>query len=80
MNLKCPTLCHFRWYKDVFLTRVMSRQDCQQSFWKEKVISRLPVLFAEKVRTELKNRYQGQQINYQELTMVILFKLAQKKV
>ena len=37
-NLKCPKLHDFRWYKEVFLTKVMLRLDCNQSFWKEKFI------------------------------------------
>ena len=31
-NLKCPTLHDFRWYREVFLTKVMLRSDCNQSF------------------------------------------------
>ena len=26
-NLKCPTLTHFRWYKDTFISRVMNLVD-----------------------------------------------------
>ena len=37
-NLKCPKLHDFRWYKEVFLTKVMLRLDCNQSFWKKKFI------------------------------------------
>ena len=45
-NLKRPKLQDFRWYKDMFLTKVMLRSDYNQSFWKEKFISRLPKLFS----------------------------------
>ena len=45
-NLKCPKLHDFRWYREVFLTKVMLRSDYNQSFWKEKFISRLPRLFS----------------------------------
>ena len=31
-NLKCPKLHDFRWYREVFLTKVMLRSDCNQSF------------------------------------------------
>ncbi|KAI8530050.1 hypothetical protein RHMOL_Rhmol11G0024500 [Rhododendron molle] len=41
-NLHCPTLSDFRWYKDVFISRVMLRDDCTKSFWKEKFINGLP--------------------------------------
>jgi len=27
INLKCPTLSDYRWYKDVFLTNVLKRED-----------------------------------------------------
>ena len=31
-NLKCPTLSDFKWYKDVFISRVMLRDDSNQPF------------------------------------------------
>jgi len=27
INLRCPTLTKYRWYKDVFLTNVLKRED-----------------------------------------------------
>ena len=36
LNLRCPTLTHFRWYKDTFLSKVMSRTDANADFWKKK--------------------------------------------
>ena len=52
-NLTCPTLSDFRWYKDVFTSRVMLIEDCTNSFWKEKFINGLPSLFAHKIRNVL---------------------------
>ena len=52
-NLKCPTLSDFKWYKDVFISRVMLRDDSNQPFWKEKFINGLPKLFAHKIRQVL---------------------------
>ncbi|KAI8558937.1 hypothetical protein RHMOL_Rhmol04G0135000 [Rhododendron molle] len=40
-NLHCPTLSDFRWYKDVFIFKVMLRDDCTKPFWKEKFINGL---------------------------------------
>ncbi|KAI5324361.1 hypothetical protein L3X38_033434 [Prunus dulcis] len=65
-NLRCPKLSDFRWYKDVFISRVMLRDDSNQSFWKEKFINGLPNLFAHKIRTTLSNE-QGQ-IDWDSLT------------
>ena len=48
-NLRCPTLSDYRWYKDTFFSYVLQRQDCNQSFWKEKFISGLPKLFAQRI-------------------------------
>ena len=53
MNLRCSTLTDFKWYKDVFLSRVFQLADCHNVIWKEKFISGLPPLFAEKVRDSL---------------------------
>ena len=54
-NLKCPTMSDFKWYEDVFISRVMLREDSNKSFWKEKFIDGLPNLFAHKIRTILSN-------------------------
>jgi hypothetical protein len=45
----------YRWYQDVFLSRVMLRSDSQKPYWKEKFIDGLPSLFAHKVKDELIN-------------------------
>ncbi|XP_047261240.1 uncharacterized protein LOC124894713, partial [Capsicum annuum] len=66
-NLRCKNLADFRWYKDTFLIKVMIRPDCNNDFWKERFISGLPPLFADKVRTKLKDRFEGQ-IPYNVLT------------
>jgi predicted DNA-binding protein YlxM (UPF0122 family) len=50
-HLKCPTLTDFKWYKDVFLSRVLLvRTDNRAPYWKEKFIGGLPKYFAHKVR------------------------------
>jgi hypothetical protein len=33
-NLRCPTMSDYRWYQDVFLSRVMFRPDSQKPYWK----------------------------------------------
>ncbi|CAL9001837.1 unnamed protein product, partial [Prunus brigantina] len=65
-NLRCPKLSNFRWYKDVFISRVMLRDDSNQPFWKEKFVNGLPNLFAHKIRTTLSNE-QGH-IDWNSLT------------
>ena len=52
-NLRCKNLGEYRWYEDVFITRVMHRSDCNSPFWKEKFINGLPTLFGEKVKETL---------------------------
>ncbi|KAL4193075.1 hypothetical protein AMTRI_Chr06g197530 [Amborella trichopoda] len=58
-NLRCPTLSHYKWYKDVFFSRLLIREDCQLDHWKEKFIASLPYLFAEKVKERLRNKHNG---------------------
>ena len=48
-NLRCRTLSDFKWYHDVFLTKVMFRDDPRASFWKEKFLYGLPRALNEKV-------------------------------
>ena len=65
-NLRCLTLQDFKWYKDMFLVKVMTRHDCGSHYGKEKFISGLPTLFAEKVRQRIRNIYNGR-IPYESL-------------
>ncbi|KAL4652134.1 hypothetical protein ACB092_01G210900 [Castanea dentata] len=53
INLRYPQLSDFRWYKDVFISKVLSRNDCNQSYWKEKFITGLLYFFAQKVRQDV---------------------------
>ncbi|KAG2684687.1 hypothetical protein I3760_10G086900 [Carya illinoinensis] len=52
-NLRCNKMSDYRWYKDVFMSRVMLRDDSQKPYWKEKFIDGLPRLFAIKVKDSL---------------------------
>ncbi|KAL4322194.1 hypothetical protein AHAS_Ahas14G0186100 [Arachis hypogaea] len=47
-NPKCKSVSDFKWYKDTFLTRVFTREDSQQSFWKEKFLAELPKSLGDK--------------------------------
>ena len=37
-NLRCPTMSNYRWYQDVFLSRVMVRSDSQKPYWKKNLL------------------------------------------
>jgi hypothetical protein len=76
-NLRCPTLSDFRWYKDVFLSRVMLRDDSNQPFWKEKFINVLPPLFAHKIKQVLVN--ENNVIQYDNLTYGNIISAIQKE-
>jgi hypothetical protein len=76
-NLRCPTLSDFRWYKDVFLSRVMLRDDSNQPFWKEKFINGLPHLFAHKIKEVLVN--ENNVIDYDNLTYGNIISTIQKE-
>ena len=65
-HLRCPQLSDFRWYKDVFISKVLSRNDCQQSYWKEKFIAGLPYIYTQKVRLDIANN--DGTIDYPSLT------------
>lgn len=67
MNLICPNFHDFQWYKDIFLTKVMVRDNCFQTFWKERFIFELPKFFAERVRNSIKNN-NNDTISYATLT------------
>lgn len=59
MNLRCRDLSEFKWYKDVLLSAIYTREDSNQDFWKEKFISGLPLLFAKRVKERLRAKYDG---------------------
>ncbi|XP_028111364.1 uncharacterized protein LOC114309755 [Camellia sinensis] len=67
-NLRCPSLTHFRWYKDVFLLKVTQRPDANSTHWKAKFIDGLPTLFAERVRKKLWDRHDRMSIPYEQYT------------
>ncbi|GAV90106.1 LOW QUALITY PROTEIN: hypothetical protein CFOL_v3_33515, partial [Cephalotus follicularis] len=57
-NLRCRKLQDFRWYKDTFMTKVLTREDANQPYW-EKFITGLPTLFAEKIRSKYREKHKG---------------------
>jgi hypothetical protein len=67
-NLRCKKLSDFQWYKNIFLTRVMLREDSNQPFWKEKFLAGLPILLGEKVRNKIKDTFTTKTIPYDQLT------------
>ena len=77
INLRCPQLSNFRWYKDVFISKVLSRNDCQQSYQKEKFIAGLPYFFAQKVRLDITNN--DRTIDYPSLTYGDIISLINKR-
>jgi hypothetical protein len=64
-NLRCYTLSDFKWYKDVFLSKVLIRPNNAEAFWKEKFINGLPHYFAYKVREKL---FEKGHTNYAQTT------------
>ncbi|XP_028115638.1 uncharacterized protein LOC114313449 [Camellia sinensis] len=67
-KLRCPSLSHFRWYKDVFMTKVHRRTYASSEHWKAKFIDGLPTLFAERVRKKLRDRHDRMSIPYYRYT------------
>lgn len=54
MNPNCPTLQNFHWYKVIFLTIVLLRNDCYQPYRKEIFLSELPKLFQKESKIQQK--------------------------
>ncbi|GAV88564.1 hypothetical protein CFOL_v3_31986, partial [Cephalotus follicularis] len=54
-------------YKDTFMTKVLTREDTNQPYWKEKFITRLPTLFAEKNKSKYREKHRGV-VPYETLT------------
>uniref|UniRef100_A0A0R0GA86 Polyprotein n=1 Tax=Glycine max TaxID=3847 RepID=A0A0R0GA86_SOYBN len=77
-NLKCRTLADFRWYRDTFLTRVYTREDSQQPFWKEKFLAGLPRSLGDKVRDKIRSQFVNGDIPYESLSYGQLISYVQK--
>ena len=48
--LRCSTMTNYRWYQDVFVSRIMLWKDCHKPYWKERFIDGLPPIFDHKVK------------------------------
>ncbi|KAL4601694.1 hypothetical protein ACB092_10G000200 [Castanea dentata] len=75
-NLRCPTMSNYRWYQDVFTSRVMLRKDSTKPYWKEKFIDGLPLIFAHKVQNELIGK--NDSIDFDNLTYGDIFSTIKK--
>ena len=75
--LRGSTMTNFRWYQDVFISRVMLRKDCHKPYLKERFIAGLPPIFAHKVKQILMGK--NDSINYDNLTYDDIFSAIKKK-
>ena len=66
----------YRWYQNVFISRVMLRKDCLKSYWKENFIAGLPPFFTYKVKEELIGK--NDTIDYDNLTYGVIFSTIKK--
>nr|KYP33152.1 hypothetical protein KK1_046019 [Cajanus cajan] len=66
-NLYCPTMSDYRWYRDIFMSKITLREDGFQGFWKERFLAGLPKLFSEKVKMKLESHF-GKPIPFNTLT------------
>ena len=66
-NIRCRTLSDFRWYHDVFISKVMIRHDSRAPYWKERIMHGLPRALNEKVQETLREKHHGT-IPYGDLT------------
>jgi len=79
ISLRRPTLTNYRWYKDVFLTNVLKRDDGTQAFRKERFIAELPKLFGERILNKLCWNFGTNDIPFNLLTFGQLFGIAKQK-
>ncbi|KAH1202906.1 hypothetical protein GmHk_17G049257 [Glycine max] len=75
----CRTLADFRWYRDTFLTRVYTREDSQQPFWKENFLAGLPRSLGDKVRDKIHSQSANGDIPYESLSYSQLISYVQKR-
>ena len=66
----------YRWYRDVFISRMMLQKDYLKPYWKEKFIAGLSPHFAQKVKEELTDK--NGTIKYDDLTYGDIFSIIKK--
>ena len=66
----------YKWYQDVFASRVMLQKDCHKPCWKERFIDGLPPVFAHKVKQVLMST--NDSLNYDNLTYDNIFNAIKK--
>ena len=66
----------YRWYQDVFISRVILQKDCHKSYWKERFIDGLPPIFAHKVKQVLMGK--NDSIDYDHQTYGDIFSAIKK--
>ena len=66
-NLRCRTLSDFRWYHDVFISKVRIRNDARAPYWKERFLYGLPRALTKRVLETLREKNHGI-IPYDDLT------------
>ena len=66
-NIRCRKLRDYKWYRDVYLSKVHTRFDANQPYWKERFLNGLPKSFGQRVQLRIKEMYNGV-IPYDSLT------------
>ena len=66
----------YKWYQDVFISRIMLWKDCHKPYWKERFIDGLPPIFAHKVKQVLMGK--NDSIDYDNLTYDDIFSAIKK--
>ena len=74
--LRCSTMTNYKWYQDVFVSRVMLQKDCHKPYWKERFIDGLPPIFAHKVKQVLMGK--NDSLNFNNLTYDDIFSAIKK--
>lgn len=54
--------------KDVFLTCVFKRSDCNKGYWKEQFVYGLPYLFSQRIKQKIKEELQSEEIPWKDIT------------
>ncbi|GAV69326.1 LOW QUALITY PROTEIN: zf-CCHC domain-containing protein/MP domain-containing protein, partial [Cephalotus follicularis] len=62
-----PLFTPYKIYKDTLMTKVLTREDANQPYWKEKFITGLPTLFVKKIKNKYREKHKGI-VPYEKLT------------
>ncbi|KAA0050625.1 Enzymatic polyprotein [Cucumis melo var. makuwa] len=68
LGMKCPKMSDFKWYKDIFMSRLYNLTTCRDVVWKHKYVEGLPKYVREKFYSTMVTNSGGTDIDWEGIS------------